>query len=164
MPDNETESTENAAGANEKGQTFTIQKVYVKDVSFETPNSPDVFLNTNWQPDINLNLQSSSSPLGDQGAFEVVLSITVTANLDKETTAYLCEIQQAGIFNLAGFDNDTLAFMLGSYCPNLLFPFAREAISDIVTRGGFPQLLLAPVNFEAMFNQQQQKKAEETVQ
>lgn len=139
------------------GQTFSIQKIYIKDVSFETPNSPDVFKGENFQPDINLQLQSRSRAL-DGNIFEIVLEITVTAKVDKESTAYLAEVQQAGIFNLDGFGDEDMTYMIGSYCPNILFPYAREVISDLVTKGGFPQLLLAPVNFDALLSQQLQQQ------
>ena len=139
-------------------QVFVIQKVYTKDISFETPNTPEVFRNDDWQPNINLQLQSRSKPL-DENVFEIVLMVTVTAKVDEETTAYLAEVQQAGIFRIDGFGDEEMRYMLGSYCSNLLFPFAREVISDLVTRRGFPQLLLAPVNFDALFSQQQEQAA-----
>ncbi|MDT8404421.1 protein-export chaperone SecB [Sulfuriflexus sp.] len=139
-------------------QVFVIQKVYTKDISFETPNTPEVFRNDDWQPNINLQLQSRSKPL-DENVFEIVLMVTVTAKVDEETTAYLAEVQQAGIFRIDGFGDEEMRYMLGSYCSNILFPFAREVISDLVTRGGFPQLLLAPVNFDALFSQQQEQAA-----
>ena len=145
---------------NENGQAFAIQKIFVKDISFESPNSPNIFLEKDWQPDVNLNLQSSSKTL-DEDVYEVILSVTVTAKLNEETTAYLAEVQYAGIFNLKNFPDDDKTYMLGSYCPNLLFPYIREAISDVVAKGGFPQLLLAPVNFDALLQQKlEQQKAE----
>lgn len=147
-------------------QVFVIQKVYTKDISFETPNTPQIFRENDWQPNINLQLQSRSKPL-EEHVFEIVLMVTVTAKVDDDTTAYLAEVQQAGIFRIDGFSDDEKRYMLGSYCSNILFPFAREVISDLVTRGGFPQLLLAPVNFDALFAQQQEQAAagsSETVQ
>jgi preprotein translocase subunit SecB len=149
-------SEENASDTPE--QVFVIQKVYTKDISFETPNTPEIFRNDDWQPNINLQLQSRSKQLEDN-VFEIVLMVTVTAKVDDETTAYLAEVQQAGIFRVAGFDDEEMRYMLGSYCSNILFPFAREIVSDLVTRGGFPQLLLAPVNFDAMFAQQQEQES-----
>ena len=127
---------------------FQIQKIYVKDVSFETPNSPKVFTET-WQPEVNLQMGNSAVVLSE-GVHEVTLSITVTAKLG-DSTAYLAEVHQAGIFNISGFGKKDLSAMVGSYCPNLLFPFAREAVCDLVTKGGFPQLLLSPVNFDALY-------------
>jgi len=129
---------------------FTIQKIYVKDLSFETPYSPQVFLDK-WEPDVNLQLSNTASVLSDK-THEVVLSLTVTAKL-KDKTAYLAEVKQAGIFNIEGYDVVQLAAMVGSYCPHILFPYAREVVSDLVTRGGFPQLLLAPINFDALYRQ-----------
>lgn len=156
---------ENAGGgaadqANE--QQFGIQKVYLKDTSFETPNSPEIFTEE-WKPDVNIELQTAGKPLGEN-VNEVVLVVTVTAKLG-DKTAYLAEVHQAGVFTMAGFNDDELAHMKGSYCPNILFPYAREAISDIIGKGGFPQLLLAPVNFDALLAQHQQtnKAAEESV-
>ncbi len=149
-----------------KGQTasaekqFAIQKIYVRDISFETPNSPHVF-QEKWEPETNMQLGNKAVVLAD-GVHEVTLSVTVTAKIG-EKTAYLAEVQQAGIFNIAGYGQDELSAMVGSYCPNILFPFARETISDLVTRGGFPQLLLSPVNFDALYAEyaQQQKRQQE---
>jgi preprotein translocase subunit SecB len=157
-------SEENASKIPE--QVFIIQKIYTKDISFETPNTPEIFRKEDWQPNINLQIQSRSKPL-EEHVFEIVLMITVTAKVDDETTAYLAEVQQAGIFRVDGFSDEEKHYMLGSYCSNILFPFARELISDLVTRGGFPQLLLTPVNFDALFAQQQEQESagsEETLQ
>ena len=133
------------------GQTqFAIQKIYVKDLSFEMPNSPQVFLEK-WEPDVNLQLSNTATVLSPN-THEVILSLTVTAKL-KDKTAYLVEVQQAGIFNIEGYDDTQLAAVIGSYCPHVLFPYARETVSDLVTRGGFPQLLLAPLNFDALYRQ-----------
>lgn len=145
------------AGAQQPTQPrFQIQKIYVKDVSFESPNSPQIFTDSKgWQPDINLQLNAESTPLNEE-QFEVVLTVNVTAKHDGKT-AFLVEIKQAGIFVLGGFEPAPLGQMLGSYCPNLLFPYAREAISDFVGKGGFPQLLLAPINFDALYAQHLEK-------
>lgn len=136
-------------------QQFAIQKIYVKDVSFESPNAPQMFT-AEWQPAHNLELNTNGQALGEN-VYEVVLSLTVTAK-NGEDTAFLVEVQQCGIFTLAGFSDEDLGTMLGAYCPNLLFPYAREAISDLVTRGGFPPLLLAPVNFDALYAQHLQER------
>ncbi len=136
------------------GAEFAIQKIYTKDISFETPNSPNVF-KQQWQPQINVDLNTNGSTL-EEGIYEVVLSLTVTAKLE-DKTAFLVEVQQAGIFTIKGMNENDLPVMLGSFCPNILFPYAREAVSDLVTKGGFPQLLLAPVNFDALFAQHQEK-------
>ncbi len=130
---------------------FSIQKIYVKDMSFETPNSPAIFTQ-DWKPEINLELNSLGRKLAD-GVHEVVLSLTVTAKLG-DTTAYLVEVKQAGIFTVQGFDEPELAPMLGAFCPGTLYPYARETVTDLVARGGFPQLVLAPINFDAMYAQQ----------
>jgi len=144
-------------------KNFVIQKLYLKDVSFESPNTPGVFSEQDWTPEINVQLNTESNTLADN-VVEVVLKITVTAK-QEDKTAFLVELAQAGVFTLEGFNDEEKAGMLGSYCPNVLFPFAREAISELVSKGGFPQLLLAPVNFDALYQQhlqQQQSKAEET--
>ncbi len=138
---------------------FTIQKVFVKDLSFEAPNTPQIF-NEQWAPHIDLHLQSKAIK-HEEAVHEVVLTVTVTAKLG-DTTAFLAEVQQAGIFTIQGFAPDDLARMLGSFCPNLLFPFAREAVADIVAKGGFPQLLLSPVNFDAVYAHMQQQKQQGT--
>jgi preprotein translocase subunit SecB len=133
-----------------------IQRVYVKDVSLETPNTPDVF-REQWKPDVNLNVGTTSRELGND-LYEVVVSVTVTARL-AERTAFLVEVQQAGIFTIKGLDQEQLQQVMAIYCPNVIFPYAREAVSDLVTRAGFPQLLLAPVNFEALYARQMQQEA-----
>ena len=138
-------------------QQFQLQKIYTKDISFETPNSPDIFTEK-WEPEVNIELQSSGKPLSDD-VHEVVLTVTVTAKIG-EKTAYLVETHQAGVFTIAGFGESERGHMLGSFCPNILFPYAREAISDLVAKGGFPQLLLAPVNFDALYAQHVQKQQE----
>ncbi|HLA74414.1 MAG TPA: protein-export chaperone SecB [Gammaproteobacteria bacterium] len=136
---------------------FVIQKVYVKDLSFETPNSPQIFLEK-WAPDVKLQLRSQAAPQAE-GVHEVVLTVVVTASMG-EKTAYLAEVQQAGIFSIKGFNDSDLGAMLGSYCPNILFPYARETVSDLVARGGFPQLVLAPVNFDALYAHMQSQQGQ----
>lgn len=146
----QTRQNEDPAGAGSAaaGQ-FAIQKIYVKDLSFEAPHTPMIFTEK-WAPNIDFQLSSASQAVGEH-VYEVVLTITVTAKLG-EKTAFLAEVKQAGIFAVQGLENN-LGPLLGSYCPNILFPFAREVVADIVTRGGFPQLLLAPVNFDALYAQ-----------
>jgi preprotein translocase subunit SecB len=131
---------------------FSIQKVYVKDLSFETPNSPDIF-KMEWKPVVDMHMTNEATPIGDD-LYDVVLSITLTVKLE-EKTAYLVEINQAGIFLIKNIPDDVIERMLATVCANILFPFTREAVSDTVTRGGFPQLLLSPVNFDALYAQQQ---------
>ena len=132
---------------------FSIQKIYTKDLSFETPTSPKIFTEK-WEPTVDLNLSSQILPL-EQSLYEVALTITITVKCS-ESIAYLVEVSQAGIFTLSGFTEEEMGPMLGSFCPNILFPYAREAVSDLVAKGGFPQLLLAPVNFDALYAQQLQ--------
>ncbi|MFT5894435.1 MAG: preprotein translocase subunit SecB [bacterium] len=138
-----------AAGAQ---PVFKIQRVYIKDVSYESPQAPHVFTqNTQWQPSVALHLNTESKAL-ENDIFEVELTVTATVKLGEEV-AYLIEIKQAGLFLVKGFEADRLAPMLGSFCPNILFPFAREEIATLVQKGGFPQLLLDPVNFDALYAQ-----------
>lgn len=141
---------------------FGIQRIYIKDLSFESPNAPQVFQGE-WQPNVSVNLQTQVDELGE-GHYEVVLTVNVDAKQD-DTTAYMVEVQQAAIFLASGFSQEELTPLLGIGAPTALFPYAREAISDLVTRGSFPQFVLQPVNFEAMFAQQmaaQQQQAGET--
>ncbi len=134
---------------------FSIQKVYVKDVSFETPNSPAIFSESKWEPDVSVQLNSGAAQLENE-MHEVVLSVTITAKVD-DKIAYLVEVQQAGIFQLKGFEEGQLGHLLGAFCPNILFPYVRQEISGMVARGGFPQMLLQPVNFDALYAQRMQK-------
>ena len=136
---------------------FEIKKVYTKDMSLETPNSPQVFT-VEWNPDVNVQLHTDANKLDEQ-FFEVTLTVTVTTKLE-ERTAYLVEVQQAGIFQLAGIGADDLGPVLGSMCPGILFPYAREAVSDLITRAGFQPMLLTPVNFDAMYYQHVMSQAE----
>lgn len=138
---------------------FEIQRIYVKDISFESPNTPHTFTEE-WKPEVSLNLESKSNRIQDN-VHEVVLSITATVNSNKKT-AFLIEVHQAGVFVVSNFPNDQLHQMLGSYCPNVLFPYAREVISDLVVRGGFPQLILAPVNFDALYAQHMEQAVKDS--
>ena len=137
----------------EQGQ-FSLQRVYCKDISFETPNSPQSFL-TDWKPDMNLNLNTQVHALGDDN-YEVVLVVTVTVK-NNDQTAFLAEVHQAGIFHISGIPDEQKNPVMGITCPNILFPFAREAVADLVNRGSFPQLLLSPVNFEQLYAQHMQQ-------
>ena len=138
------------------GQQFAIQKLYLKDVSFESPHAPAIFSDGQWSPEVNVQLNSSHQQVAEN-VYEVVLDITVTAKLG-EKTAFLVELKQAGLFSMSGFSDDSLGGMLGAYCPEALFPFAREAIADFVNKGGFPPLMLTPVNFNALYQQQLQRR------
>lgn len=138
-------------------QVFNIDKIYTKDISFESPNAPAIFSNSEWKPEINVQLNTNHTTVGDD-VYEVVLKLTVTAK-QGETTAFLVEVQQAGVFTIKGFAQEQLNGMLGAYCSESLFPFAREAIASLVANGGFPQLILAPVNFNALYQQHMQQQA-----
>ncbi len=136
---------------------FTVEKIYVKDVSFEAPNAPAVF-NEQGQPQLNMNLNQKVGRLeGD--LFEVILGVTLTCTLN-DKTVYLAEVEQAGIFGLTGFDDRTLDMMLGTYCPNVLFPYVRQSISDLITNGGFPPFYMQPINFEALYAEGLRRRAE----
>lgn len=145
MADNQSEATQQGSQ-----QQFAIQKLYLKDVSFESPSSPAMFTKE-WQPEVNLDMNTNAQTLSE-GVYNVVLSLTATVK-NADQIAFLVEVQQAGIFTVTGFAENEMGHMLGSFCPNILFPYAREAISDLVTKGGFPPLLLAPVNFDALYAQ-----------
>ena len=137
---------------------LSLQKIYVKDVSFEVPNAPHIFQEigeTEQQPQVQLNLGQRASDLGND-VYEVVLSLTLTCTLG-DRTAYLAEVQQAGVFGIAGFSETDHAGIIGSYCPNLLFPYARQIISSLVQEGGFPPFLLQPINFDSLFAEQQRR-------
>ncbi|MCB1918573.1 MAG: protein-export chaperone SecB [Candidatus Competibacteraceae bacterium] len=142
-------------------QHFEIQKVYLKDVSLETPNSPMIFTEQ-WQPQTEVRLETGATPLTED-LFESVLTLTVTAKLG-ERTAYLAEVKQAGLFTLKGFDEQQKGHMLHAFCPNILFPFAREELASLIGKGGFPALLLNPINFDALYMQrlQQQQASAQT--
>ena len=146
MPETESTNTATAEGAPER--KFSLQKIYIKDLSFESPHTPRAFAEQP-EPKVDLNISSNATPLGNDH-YEVVLSVTVTLRAG-DKTMYLVEIQQAGLFEMKGYANEELGQLLGSYCPNTLFAFAREAVSDLVTKGGFPPFLLAPVNFDYLY-------------
>ena len=142
---------ENEATAAQQGgeqKTIQPQKVYLKDVSLETPNSPHVFTKK-WEPEIKVEFQNSAKEV-NTGLYEVVVTLTVTTTVDGET-AYLAEVNQAGIFVMQGFDIQDLHLQQNTFCVRFLYPYASAAISDLVTRGGFPQLLLSPLNFEKIY-------------
>lgn len=138
-----------------------IHKIYTKDLSFETPHSPQVF-NNEWKPAVNLNIGTENQPLGGDN-YEVSVSLTVTAKLG-EQTAFLVEVKQAGIFGIRGLNPEQLKQTLATYCANIIFPYAREVASDLIIRGGFPQFNVAPVNFEALYLQQMQQAQQQAAQ
>ena len=143
------------AGEVQQGQ-FGVQKVYMKDMSFETPRSPQIF-QEEWSPSVNMDVSNAATAMSDK-LFEVVLSVTITVK-SGDQTVYLAEVQQAGIFHVEGFPREAVNRILATLCPNILFPFAREVVADLVMRGGFPQLLLAPMNFEALYAQHLKQEA-----
>ena len=140
-----------ASNQEQPQQQFALQRIYTKDLSFESPATPQVF-KQQWQPQMNVDLGTKNSKVDDQGNFEVVLTITITAKVEEET-AFLIEVQQAGIFFITGFEGEELNRILGTAAPNILFPYAREAIDSLCVRGGFPPVMLAPINFDAMYQQ-----------
>ena len=135
---------------------ISIQKIYVKDFSFESPNSPTVFTSGEWSPKTNLNLRSSHNQ-GENDQSEVVLTITVEAK-HEDKTLFLIELHQAGLFQISGYAEEEFGVVVGSFCPNILFPYARESISGIISKGGFPEFLLQPINFDALYAQSQQQR------
>ena len=137
---------------------LAITKIYIKDFSFESPQTPHVFKSGDWKPQTNLNLRSTHNALEDD-AHEVVLTITIEAK-EGDKSLFLVELQQAGIFQIAGYEGDELATIVGSFCPNILFPYAREAIATMVQKGGFPEFVLQPINFDALYMQAKQQQAE----
>lgn len=137
-------------GSTGEGGQIALQKIYVKDMSFESPNAPDVFTQ-DLRPKTQLNLRSGHRQLEDDN-YEVVLTVTVEAKAE-ETTVFLVEIEQAGLFRLADFAEEQLAALLGSFCPGVLYPYVREAITSLVQRGGFPEFLLQPIDFDSLYAQ-----------
>lgn len=140
-----------ATNQDQAQQQFAMQRIYTKDVSLESPATPQVF-KKQWQPQMNVDLGTKSDKIDEQGNFEVVLTITVTAKIEDET-AFLIEVQQAGIFFITGFEGEDLRRILGTAAPNILFPYARECIDSLCVKSGFPPVMLAPINFDAMYQQ-----------
>jgi len=151
------ESADQAAAAGTLGQV-ALQRIYLKDASFEAPNSPGI-LRGEWKPEVTMNLSTRTDDLGE-GRFEVVLEISVEAKLG-DNIAFLTEVQQAGMFMLQGFQPAELGQILGVFCPTQLYPYAREAIANLVGKGGFPQLHLQPVNFESMMAEAQARQGDQ---
>ena len=141
----------------ENRKQFAIQKLYIKDASFESPDSPSSFSFKQWDPKIDLNLTNNQRHVeGD--LYEAVLCLTVTVN-HQDKTAFLIEVQYAALVVMTGFEEEEKKYLLGSQCMSILFPYAREVISDLSVRGGFPPLILSPVNFDALYQQHMQKQA-----
>ncbi len=137
----------------EQQAVFTIEKIYTKDLSLEIPNAPQIFLERE-APAVDVQLHNESRQV-DEGIFESVITVTVTAKLG-DKTMFLVEAAQAGIFAIRNVPQEHLGPVLGITCPNIVFPYVREAISDVVFRAGFPPVMLSPVNFEALYAQQEQ--------
>ena len=133
------------------GVQIALQTVYLKDSSYESPNGPRLPANQTWEPKFQLNMNTSSEQIAPD-AHEVLLTITLEAK-QAESTLYLVEIKQAGVFAVSGAAPEELKRVIGSFCPSVLFPYAREVISDLITKGGFPNFLLPLVNFEALYAQ-----------
>ena len=144
------------APAEAAGPAFTVEKIYVKDVSFEAPGAPAIF-SEQGQPDLQLNLNQRVQRLGEN-AFEVVLGVTLTCKAG-DKTAYVAEVQQAGIFGLMGLEAQAVDVLLGTQCPNILFPYVRQLVSDLVQAGGFPPFFLQPINFEALYAESLRQRA-----
>ncbi len=160
------EEEQNGAGAEaaagqegqDGGQQFALQRVYLKDLSFESPGAPDIF-RKEYQPAVNVDLRTRSTSIEDD-LYEVLLTITVTAKIG-EDTAFLVEVQQGGIFTVRGLEGENLRRVLAVFCPNMLFPYAREVIDNTVVKGTFPALMMAQVNFEVLYLQAIQKAQEQ---
>ncbi|MDC1528145.1 protein-export chaperone SecB [Gammaproteobacteria bacterium] len=154
----EAQAGSQAGQEGQDGQRFAVQRVYVKDASFEAPDTPTVF-RQQYSPQVNFNINNRSTKV-DEGVYEVVLRLTADVKQD-DKTVFLVEVQQAGIFEIRGLNNEQLEQVLTITCPNILFPYGREAIDGLVTRGSFPALLLAPINFENIYQQAKQQQAEQ---
>ena len=157
MADENQQAQQTGAAQGEQQQPqFAIQRIFVKDVSFEAPNAPEIF-RKEWKPELNVDMNVGNKKL-DDGVYEVTLTLTAKNTVGEET-AFLCEVAQSGIFTVSeDMPEPNKAHTLGAFCPNILFPYARETISSLVSRGTFPQLNLAPVNFDAVFAQHMQQQ------
>lgn len=155
-------NAENAQAPSGEAEQFNMLRVYLKDVSFEAPNSPGIFVEE-FKPQVHVEMTTRTQQI-DENIYDVILKVSVAASQEQKT-AFLVEVEQGGVFHIQGCGDDRLNTVLEASCPKNLFPFAREAVSDLVVKGGFPQLLLAPVNFHAIHRQklaaeQQQAVAE----
>lgn len=153
------ESTQagSAAATEGQGPNVSLQNVYVKDLSFEAPKGPFVPAQSNQEPKIQLNINTSSSPVGN-GSHEVLLTVTLEAK-SGEVPVYLAEVKQGGVFAVRGFGVDDTRRILGAFAPNVLFPYVRQTVSDLITKGGFPAFFLPPVNFDALYERSLQEQA-----
>ncbi|TDV64591.1 protein-export chaperone SecB [Pseudomonas sp. LP_7_YM] len=149
-----TDQTNNGATSSEEAPQFSLQRIYVRDLSFEAPKSPAIF-RQEWTPSVSLDLNTRQKEL-ENDFYEVVLTLSVEVKNGDEI-AFIAEVQQAGIFLIKGLDASSMSHTLGAFCPNILFPYARETIDSLVVRGSFPALMLAPVNFDALYAQELQR-------
>lgn len=133
----------------EEQRAFQLQRIYVKDVSFEAPGTPRVFLDE-WNPEINVQLNNEATAIAESTEYEVSITVTVTAT-QNDKTVYLAELCQAGVFTIQGMEGEELDQLLGAYCPSVLFPYLREALSDLIGRASFPPFLMQPINFDALY-------------
>ena len=142
------------------GAQFALQRIYIKDLSFESPKAPEIF-RVQWQPKVNLELNSSHSKIAED-LYEVVLQLTITSKNEEEEVVCLTEVQQAGLFLIKGLEPEAMAQTLGAFCPSVLFPYARETVDALAIKGSFPPLMLAPVNFDAIYEQSRRKQQDAT--
>jgi preprotein translocase subunit SecB len=156
MMSDETLNGANEAATQANGPNFTVEKIYVKDVSFEVPGAPAIY-SENIAPELNLNLNQRVQRLAEN-AFEVILGVTLTCKAG-DKTAYVAEVQQAGVFGLAGFDPQTIDALLGTQCPSILFPYVRQLLSDLIQAGGFPPFFLQPINFDGLYAETLRQRA-----
>ena len=147
-----------AAPAEATSPAFTVEKIYVKDVSFEVPGAPAIY-SESVQPELQLNLNQRVQRLNDT-AFEVVLAVTLTCKAG-DKTAYVAEVQQAGVFGLVGLDPQSIDVLLGTQCPNILFPYVRSLVSELIQAGGFPPFFLQPINFDGLYAETLRQRAEQ---
>lgn len=140
-------------------RVFQVQRIYIKDLSFEAPSSPAVFLEQ-WAPKMNLQLNNNARRLGEGNDYEVEVGVTLTAEQEGKTV-YLVEVKQAGVFTITGMGDEELEHLLGAYCPTVLFPYLREIVASTISHGSFPAFHLQPINFEALFQQAKAQRAEE---
>jgi preprotein translocase subunit SecB len=152
-----TDQTNNGATSNEEAPQFSLQRIYVRDLSFEAPKSPAIF-RQEWTPSVGLDLNTRQKQL-ENDFYEVVLTLSVEVKNGDEI-AFIAEVQQAGIFLIKGLDAASMSHTGGAFCPKILFPSARETIDSLVVRGSFPALMLAPVNFDALYAQELQRMQE----
>ena len=145
-----------AADTQPTAQELVLQNIYIKDSSFEAPTGPNLQV-TEWNPQFNLNMNTSASTMADT-VHEVVLTITLEAKI-ADKVAYLVEVKQGGLFTIRGYSEDDTRRVVGAFCPGVLFPYARQAVSDMIMRGGFPPFLLPPVNFDALYQQSLEQQA-----